>query len=169
MTSDLQQEGLRVCLFGLGDESFGIRLDLVREIVPMAALSCPPSMPSMLEGFLNLGGTSVPVVRLAGLMGLSQQRPTLHTPLVIARVGALTMALLVDRVMGIVSVELGGLVPIANTESFNGCVEGQLMAADTAVHLLSLDRLFLAKERQTLLEFQAIETRRLRQMADVPS
>jgi chemotaxis signal transduction protein len=41
----IQQDGFRVCLFQLAHESFGLRLESVSEIVPMAALSRPPCMP----------------------------------------------------------------------------------------------------------------------------
>jgi purine-binding chemotaxis protein CheW len=163
------QHPFRACLFSVAGETFGLRLESVSEIVPMAALSRPPSIPSVLEGFLNLGGAAVPVLRIAGLLGLPEERPALHTPLVVIRSGTLLLALLVNRVIGIVSVPMDGLVPISDTDSFNGCVDGRLLVADEAVHLLSVDRLLLEKEHRTLAEFQATETRRLRQIEQVPS
>ena len=74
MTTPAGHAGLRVCVFELAGQSFGLPLESVREIVPMAALSRPPSMPSILEGFLNLRGTALPVLRIAALLGLPQDR-----------------------------------------------------------------------------------------------
>lgn len=169
MTSPSSPDGLRVCLFRLSGKTFGLRLQSVAEIVPMAALSRPPSTPSILEGFLNLGGSAIPVLRIAGLLGLPEERLELHTPILVLRHDALPLALLVNRVTGIVSVPEGSLVPIAHTDSFNGCVEGDLTVAGDLVHLLSVDRLLLKKEEQALAELQAVETRRLRHIEPVSS
>jgi purine-binding chemotaxis protein CheW len=163
------QHPFLACLFGVAGQTFGLRLESVSEIVPMAALSRPPSMPSVLEGFLNLGGAAIPVLRIAGLLGLPEERPALHTPLMVIRSGTLTLALLVNRVIGIVSIPVDGLVPIPETDSFNGCVDGRLLVTGDVAHLLSLDRLLLEKEQRTLAEFQATETRRLHQLEQVSS
>ena len=50
-------------------------LEAVREIVPMARLSSPPGLPSGLEGFLDLRGIAVPIVRLDRLFDLPAQHP----------------------------------------------------------------------------------------------
>jgi purine-binding chemotaxis protein CheW len=163
------QDGFRVCVFRLGEHRFGLRLESVAEIVPMAALSRPPSMPSILEGFLNLGGTAIPVLRVAGLLGLPPVALELHTPLVVLRDDAVLLALLVDEVTGIASTVADGLVALADSASFNGCVDGQLTAGDDLVLLLSVTRLLLEKERQTLAAFQAVEMERLRQVDQVSS
>ena len=153
-----------MCLFELAGQRFGLRLESVSEIVPMAALSRPPSMPSILEGFLNLRGAALPVLRVAALLGLPPDPRDLHTPLVIVRGGAQRLALLVDRVTGIAALPPDDFLPIAASDSFNGCVDGRLAATEPAVHLLALDRLLLEKEQQILAHFHATETRRLRQI-----
>jgi purine-binding chemotaxis protein CheW len=163
-TAPSQPDGFRACLFELAGQRFGLRLESVSEIVPMAALSRPPCMPSILEGFLNLRGTALPVLRIASLLGLPQAPFELHTPLIIVRGGAPPLALLVDRVTGVVSLPFDGLVPLVKSDSFNGCIDGGLTSEGGAVHLLALDRLLLEKERQILAEFHATETRRLRQI-----
>jgi purine-binding chemotaxis protein CheW len=155
---------VRVCVFELGQHTFGLRLESVGEIVPMAALSRPPSIPSILEGFLNLRGTAVPVVRIAELLGLPPVQPGLYTPLVIARADTLSVALLVDRVTAILLLPPDALIRIPQQDAFGGCVEGRAMENGASIYLLSEKRLLLAKERQVLTEFQAVEHSRLRQL-----
>lgn len=137
---------------------FALRLDLVREAVPMAALARPPSMPAVLEGVLNLRGVAVPVMRLAFLLGLPQDALDLHTPLVVMR-GPAPMALLVHRIVGIAPVS--GFVALPDAESLNGCVEGQLTIKGTTVQLLAAPRLLLEKESRALAHFQAAAETRL--------
>ena len=158
---------LRVCVFELAGQRFGLRLESVSEVVPMAALSRPPAMPVLLEGFLNLRGTVVPVLRIARVLGLAPDPLGLHTPLIIVRSAALPLALLVNRVTGIISLRSDEVLPIAESDSFNGCVQGRLTTGgDGAVHLLSLPRLLLTKEQQMLAHFRDVELLRLRQTGE---
>jgi purine-binding chemotaxis protein CheW len=154
-------EGTRVCVFELSGESYGLPLESLREIVPMAALSRQPSMPSILEGILNLRGTAVPVLRVAQVLGLPQDALELHTPLLIMR--GEPLALLVARVTGIVAFS-EGLVPLTGSDSFNGCIEGRLTTAAGAVYLLSPERLLLEKERRIVAGFRDTENLRLHQI-----
>ena len=168
MTSPVRHDERRVCLFELAGHTFGLALTSVAEIVPMAALARPPSTPSLLEGFLNLRGASLPVVRTGPLLGLRQDPLALHTPLVVVRTEGAPLALLVNRVLGVATAETA-LLPIAESDSFNGCVEGRLTAGGYDVNLLSLKRLLLEKEQQVIAEFLAVETRRLGQLVAQPS
>jgi chemotaxis signal transduction protein len=97
-------------------------------------------------------------------LGLPQDPLQLHTPLVIARGRRSPFALLVNRVTGVMTSTPAALLRLASTDSFNGCVEGRLVAGGHEVNLLSIDRLLLAKEEQVLAEFQAAEARRFRQI-----
>ena len=71
--------------FALGEQVYALPLEAVREILPMAQLSRPPGMPSLLDGFLNLGGTSVAVVNLGRLFGSPNPPWQLHSPLLVLR------------------------------------------------------------------------------------
>jgi purine-binding chemotaxis protein CheW len=154
-----RQDEFRVCLFELAGERFGVPLESVREVVPMAALAHPPSMPAILEGFLNLRGTALPVLRVARVLGLPQDPLDLRTPLLVMRGDPL--ALLVNRVEGIAGFRDTSLLALRASESFNGCVEGRLTTAGATVHLLSPSRLLLEKERQVLSAFREAEAARL--------
>src|SRR4051812_6590060 len=70
----------RLVVFHLAGQAYALELGAVQEIVLMAALSRPPGLPSMLEGFLNLAGTAIPVVRLDRLFRLPEQMPGMFTP-----------------------------------------------------------------------------------------
>ena len=158
------RDGFRICTLEAGRRTLALRLDLIREVVPMAALSRPPSMPAILEGILNLRGTGVPIVRLAALLGLPQDSLDLHTPLIVLRGNPVQMGLLVHRISGITAVAAGGLVTLPGAESFNGCVEGQVVADGMTVPLLAGARLLLEKETQALAEFREAAASRLQQV-----
>src|SRR5258708_2578808 len=95
----------RYVIFHVALQAYGLPLDAVREILPLAQLSQPPGMPSLLAGFLNLEGIAVPVVRLSRLFELPEQTPGLYAPLLIVRAADLTVALLVDSISEIASID----------------------------------------------------------------
>ena len=95
---------LEICVVVFGctpAELCAVRLETVVEIVPMATLICPPNRPALIEGFLNLAGSAIPVVRLDRLFGFAERAVELHTPLLIIRSKAGPLALWIDRVFDV--------------------------------------------------------------------
>ncbi len=141
----------------------------IREVVALPLLSRPPSLPSLVEGFLNLGGTSIPVLRLNRLFGLPELTPSRYTPLLILRQPEDRIAVLVESVRGIVAVPAADVRPVRDGLSFNDCVESEITVGDQVVCLLSAERLLLEKERQCLAELQAVEQERLHSLEEARS
>ena len=156
-----------VLVFHLPGAVCALPLTAIREIVPMALLARPPGLPSLLEGFLNLAGTAVPVVRLDRLLHLPELVLGLYTPILILNTTEDRVALVVESVRGIVAVPAADIRSGFDGGSFNDCVEGEITVGDRVVHLLSPDRLLLEKERQCLAELQAVEQDRLRDLEGV--
>lgn len=127
----------------------------------MAALARAPGQPSVLEGFLNLRGAAVPVIRLHRLFDLPPAAPGLYTPLVVLRGATHAVALLVDKVIEVTPVDKSALLPVDESHTFNGCAEQRAEIGGRTVHVLSPGRLLLEKERQSIAEFQAVAQRYL--------
>src|SRR3984885_11286582 len=121
-------------------------IEAVREIVPMAMLSCPPGLPSGLAGFLDLRGTAIPIVRLDRLFGLREQRPGLHTPMIVLRGIGSPIGILVDSVRGIVPVAAAALLDLPEGGTFRGCATASFELDGCVIHLLLLDTLLEASE-----------------------
>src|SRR5579872_2337227 len=103
-------------------------LEAVREIVPMAQLSSPPGMPTVLAGFLDLRGTAIPIVRMDRLLDLPEQPAGLHTPMIVLRRVLGPIGILVDSVRGIVPATSVRMLEIPEARTFQGC-------ATTAIEL----------------------------------
>lgn len=132
----------------------------VREIVPMATLFSPPGMPSGLEGFLDLRGTAIPIVRLDRLFGLCEQRPGLHTPMIVLRGTSDPLGILVDCVRGIIPMAAALLLDLPKGGTFQGCAKASFELDGDLIHLLSPDALFEANEVRLLAEYSVMAQRR---------
>ncbi|MCJ2050897.1 chemotaxis protein CheW [Methylobacterium sp. J-070] len=118
----------------------------VAEILPLPDLHSPPAAGGWLIGFLNLGGAPIPVIDLAGLLGLrpAGAAPGLYAHLVLTRADAL--AYLVDRAADLVTVPEAAIRPAEAAGTLNGCVAAELVLGDRLVHALAPERLLTAQE-----------------------
>jgi len=153
-------------VFHLGGQAYALPLREVQEILPLALLSRTPGLPSLLAGFLNLGGTAVPVLRLDQLFELPELTPGRYTPLVLLRAPDSPLALLVEKVSRIVSVAEEAILSVPENQSFNDCVEGIATLDGHLLLLLSAERILSEKEQQCLAEFQDREQARLRALEE---
>jgi purine-binding chemotaxis protein CheW len=70
MEKDLQVVGFRV-----GNETYGVRIGTVREIVRVPEITAVPSAPDTVEGVINLRGKIIPVMDLRKRFGQLDVRP----------------------------------------------------------------------------------------------
>ena len=139
-------------------------LDAVREIVPMARLSSPPGLPSGLLGFLDLRGTAIPIIRLDRLFNLAEQKPALHTPMIILRGVPGPIGILADSVRGIVAAPSLSFLDIPENGTFQRCATAALQLDGELIHVLSPAALIDANEHRLLADYGAMSQARLRHM-----
>jgi purine-binding chemotaxis protein CheW len=70
MEKDLQVVGFRI-----GNETYGVRIAAVREIVRVPEITSVPNAPEMIEGVINLRGKIIPVMDLRKRFGLAEIVP----------------------------------------------------------------------------------------------
>ena len=138
----------------------GLRAELVREILPMVWLNRVPGQPAILEGFLNVRGSILPVVRMAALFDV-QSQPDVEPHIIVmesldghtsAHRGSL--ALLVDATEDVLTLDPGDLRPISGQDSVNKCAEAEFSYAGNQFTLLDGGRLLLAEEMLRIADLQ---------------
>lgn len=137
-----------------------IRAGHVREIIPIALTIKAPGQPSILQGFLNLRGAILPVVRLAALFDLPFS-PGAYSPIIITHARDISIGLLVDAVDDVRSIDSGNLRPVTAQHTVNECAEAEFTADDHNVILLDGERLLLAEESRRIGELHGQVQRRL--------
>jgi len=70
MEKDLQVVGFRI-----GNETYGVRIASVREIVRVPEITAVPSAPDLIEGVINLRGKIIPVMDLRKRFGQTDIQP----------------------------------------------------------------------------------------------
>ena len=146
-----------------GDRLCALDRAAVREVTPVPELSRPPSLPSSVEGLMNLAGEAIVVIDLARLLGVtpdSEVDPLYRHVIVLGQEDNLT-ALLVDRVEDVRRIEDNAVTPADEKTSVNDCVVGQVDINGATAHLLDVGRIFLAAERTRFADIRRSEQARL--------
>lgn len=161
--SGLSSDGA-LLIFDVGQLVCGLPLGEVREVLAMCSLLRPPALPALLEGFLNLRGQAIPVLRVDRLFGLAAAPFRLHTHLVVLR--RQRLAFIADRARDIVSGNTGEVLQPSPGSVFGDCLEGTLRVGSDDINLLRVERLLLKQEESKIAEFRAIAERRIAELAE---
>lgn len=84
--------------FVLEDESYGLEILKVREIIGLMAITPVPKTPDYIKGIVNLRGKVIPVVDLRLKFGLEEVEATDETCIIVIDLGSSTTGILVDTV-----------------------------------------------------------------------
>ncbi|WP_068437756.1 chemotaxis protein CheW [Magnetospirillum sp. XM-1] len=152
-----------IVMFRLAGQGFGLPVDDVREVVPLAWLDRPPHLPAMIEGILNLGGQAVPVLRLDRLLGVEGSHYGMDASILIMRPrpGGGVLGLLVEHVDGVREFGDFTAMDLPPGQSFNDCLAEVVERDGRSMNLLAWDRILLSQEQAALAEFQARTQQRL--------
>ena len=69
------EKELQIVGFRIGNETYGVRIGSVREIVRVPEITSVPSAPDLVEGVINLRGKIIPVMDLRKRFGTAAPQP----------------------------------------------------------------------------------------------
>ncbi|GAA3406611.1 chemotaxis protein CheW [Paenibacillus hodogayensis] len=98
-------EELKVIVFSLAQEQYGVEVDKVRTIERMQPLTRVPKTPPFVKGVINLRGVVVPVIDLRGRFGLEEADYTDNSRIIIVAVKEMEVGMIVDTANDVVDVD----------------------------------------------------------------
>ena len=150
---DQQKSAGKHLTFNLKNESYGIDVLKVREIIRQTSITTVPQMPNYVRGVINLRGKIIPVIDLRLRFGFTDVKDTEKTCIIVVQVkmhdGKNTqMGLVVDGVEEVVNLTHGD---IEETPDFGGKIStdyiiGMAKVKGTVKTLLNIDRVLCADE-----------------------
>lgn len=108
MTRRKLNTGPRYLNFALDEESYGIEILRVKELMGMTTITPIPQTPAFIRGFINLRGQIIPIIDLRLKFSLQFREYTKRTSIIVVEVlfagELLMMGLVVDSIRDVVSV-----------------------------------------------------------------
>jgi purine-binding chemotaxis protein CheW len=89
-------EEMKVIVFTLAHEEYGIEVDKVRTIERLVPITRVPKTPAFIKGVINLRGIVIPVIDLRGRFGLPETDLTDNSRIIIVAANDLEVGFIVD-------------------------------------------------------------------------
>ena len=141
----------------------GLPVGTITEILPMAALSLPPRSPSILAGFLNLGGIVLPIFRLSVLLGATETSSGLETRIILLRGKSYRFGVIADEVKQVITVSSGN----ASSVNRHPFIKTVVSRAEQVIPVVSVEDFLMEEERTRILELTECRQRRLSELQGV--
>lgn len=88
----------QLVVFTLANETYGVAISAVNEIIRMQDITEVPRTPEFVEGVINLRGRIVPVIDLRKRFGLEAAEATQASRIMVVELGGLIVGMIVDSV-----------------------------------------------------------------------
>lgn len=137
--------------FTLADETYGINLLKIKEIIGLINITVVPRMPEFIKGVINLRGKIIPVIDLRLKIGFEEREYDERTCIIIleieSKVETILLGIIVDRVLEVAAISGDEMEPAPNfglkidTSFISGMAkkEGQVIAILNIEDLLSAE------------------------------
>lgn len=132
----------QVVSFKVGEEYYGIDIQLVREIRAWTPTTQLPNTPQFVRGVINLRGTIVPILDLRARFGQGATEPGTAHVVIVVQVGTRIVGILVDAVSDIVTLPKSDIKPVPAVEgsSASDCLEGLVTVNEQMIALVAVER-----------------------------
>ena len=148
--------------FRLGDESYGISVLKVREIMRHTNITVVPQMPDYIKGVINLRGKIIPVIDLRLKFGMVGGDTTEHSCIVVVQVARtdntkLTMGIMVDGVEEVANIADGDIeeTPDFGVQMDTSYILGMAKIKGVVKALLDIDLVLTVQGFETVSNLQA--------------
>ena len=138
--------------FKLGNETFGVNVSKVIEILEVPHITKIPKAPPFMRGVINLRGTVLPVVDTRLKLGMPAANDTVNTCIIVFSIlfsgEVLTIGALVDAVQEVFEMDEANLKPAPRIGGRykTEFIRGMARKDDDFVMVLEVDKIFATEE-----------------------
>ncbi|NQU20520.1 MAG: purine-binding chemotaxis protein CheW [Candidatus Nealsonbacteria bacterium] len=142
---------LQLVSFRLADETYGIEITKIREIILIGEITRIPQTPHYVKGLINLRSTVIPVIDLRARFDLPDAELTDESRIMVLNVAGKTVGIVVDGVSEVLRVSNEHIAPPPATVAglSNQYLDGLVKLEDQLLILLNIEKI-LAEESETL-------------------
>lgn len=145
-------DSMQLVSFKLSDETYGIEITKIREIILVGEITQVPETPHYIKGLINLRSSVIPVIDLRARFSLPENEMNNESRIMVLNVGTRTIGIIVDSVSEVlrVSADQISAAPPTVASLGNEYMNGLVQLDDKLLILLDVDRLFDEEQTKAL-------------------
>lgn len=101
----------RYLTFAVGEETYGIGIDMVTEIVGLQPITAMPEIPDYIKGIINLRGKIIPVMDMRRRFRKEPMAYNDRTCIIVLDIQDVSVGLIVDQVKEVAAIEDENIAP----------------------------------------------------------
>lgn len=149
---------IKVIVFRLKDEEYGVEVNQVRSIERMQHITRVPRTPEFVKGVINLRGVVTPIINLRSRFDLEEEGYTDNTRIIIVAVGDMEVGLIVDAANDVIDVPQDIIEPppevVGGIES--NYLRGVAKLENRLLILLNLDKVLTPEELKQMKKIEEV-------------
>jgi len=144
--------------FELGDESYGLQILKVQEIIKMQEITKVPRTPDYVKGVINLRGKVMPVIDLRKTFGMEEVEASRDTCIIVVQVqrgeASVILGVIVDKVSEVLEISGEEIEPPPSfgTQVDTHFILGMAKTKDSVKILLDIDKVVSEGEMESLAQ-----------------
>jgi purine-binding chemotaxis protein CheW len=154
------EEEKQYVTFKIADESYGVGVLKVQEIIGMTEIVYVPNSPEFMKGVINLRGAVVPVVDMRKRFRMEERKYDMFTVIIIVEVKEILVGMIVDTVSDVVGIPQNA---IQETTHFTTKIDSEFIAGigqtnDKLVIILDIDKILSTEEIKTIEQEETVNS-----------
>ena len=154
------EEEKQYVTFKIADESYGVGVLKVQEIIGMTEIVYVPNSPEFMKGVINLRGAVVPVVDMRKRFRMEERKYDMFTVIIIVEVKEILVGMIVDTVSDVVGIPQNA---IQETPHFTTKIDTEFIAGigqtnDKLVIILDIDKILSTEEIKTIEQEETVNS-----------
>jgi len=150
----------QVVIFSVAEESYGVDIGMVSEIIRLQEITKVPRTPTFVVGVINLRGKIIPVVSLRTIFHLPAAEQTRESRIVVVDIGGQQTGVMVDAVTEVLRIAADAVEPpssvIAGADS--DYLLGIAKVGDKMITLLNLEKVLSREQAAKFAQMDFNET-----------
>jgi purine-binding chemotaxis protein CheW len=143
---------IKVIVFRLADEEYGVEVHQVRSIERMQNITRVPRTPAFVKGVINLRGVVTPIIDLKTRFNLGEESYNDSTRIIIVAVDDMEVGLIVDAANDVIDIPVNSIEqPPAVVGGIKAAyLRGVAKLGDRLLIMLNLDKVLSVEEIQAM-------------------
>lgn len=148
----VQEEVLQWVTFHLNDETYGVNVMAVKEVLRCTDIAPVPGSPDYVLGIINIRGTVISVINTRRRFGLPDRESTDNTRIVILEIGKYVVGIMVDSVAEVVYLRQSEIetAPNVGKDDSGRFIQGVCNKDGELLILVEFDKLISQEELEEL-------------------